>query len=74
MWLAPDCHFSAPDFWDCYDKAKAASSPVFYFWGHSYELITDEDWNSFADMLARFQSDPDAVWSDLPELFQANLS
>ena len=69
MMLASDCHHAAPDFWERYARAKAAGSPVFYFWGHSYEFLTDADWQAFADKLARFNSDPDAVWTDLPDAF-----
>jgi peptidoglycan/xylan/chitin deacetylase (PgdA/CDA1 family) len=61
-----DCHFAASDFWARYERAKALASPVFYFWGHSYELVTEEDWSAFAAKLARFNADPDAVWADLP--------
>lgn len=73
MMLASDCHYAAPDFWERYDRAKAARSPAFYFWGHSYEFLTDADWQTFADKLARFNADPDAVWSDLPEACSAPL-
>ncbi|MFZ4775807.1 MAG: polysaccharide deacetylase family protein [Terrimicrobiaceae bacterium] len=62
-----DCHFASPDFWTLYEQAKAAEAPVFYFWGHSYEMITDADWTAFSDKIARFNSDPDAVWADLPD-------
>lgn len=74
MWFASDCHFAAPDFWDRYEKAKASSSPVFYFWGHSYELVTAEDWRNFAGKLDSFEGDQDAVWYDLPELFKPKAS
>ncbi len=67
MLQASDCHFNAPDFWSRYDRAKSAGAPVFYFWGHSYELITDEDWQAFSEKIARFNSDPAAVWAELPE-------
>lgn len=69
MTLASDCHFKDPQFWKYYDKAKAAGAPAFYFWGHSYEMLTDDDWNEFASKLARFRDDPEAAWGELPELF-----
>ena len=38
MAFHPCCHFLAPDLWSRYEKAKEGG--VFYFWGHSYELIS----------------------------------
>lgn len=70
MAFSPDRHFAAADFWDRYELAKASGSPVFYFWGHSYELVSEDDWSAFDRNLARFNADPDAVWADLPELFE----
>lgn len=67
--FAPDRHHAAEDFWDRYEAAKVAGSPVFYFWGHSYEFITEDDWNAFDAKLARFNADPEAAWADLPSLF-----
>lgn len=69
--FATDCHFAAPDFWERYARAKAAQASVFYFWGHSYEMVTDADWQTYTDNIARLSADPDAVWADLPELFPA---
>lgn len=64
-----DGHFAAPDLWQRYERAKAAGASVFYFWGHSYEMVTEEDWTRFDDLLARFNADPDAIWADLPDVF-----
>ncbi len=47
----PTCHFMAPsirglaeEFVNC----KADQPMLFYIWGHSYELMTEEDWQQFA--------------------------
>ena len=69
MQFAADCHFAELDFWERYARANAAGSSVFYFWGHSYELVTGADWQNFSKKLDRFNADPDAVWAELPELF-----
>ncbi len=69
MFFAPDCHHAAPDFWERFEQAKAAGAPVFYFWGHSYEFVTDEDWREFEEKIIRLNADPDAIWADLPDLF-----
>ncbi|MDD3276582.1 MAG: polysaccharide deacetylase family protein [Kiritimatiellales bacterium] len=64
-----DSHHMAVEFWDRYAQAKAAGAEIFYFWGHSYEFVTEEDWAAYTDKLIRFNADPDAVWADLPEIF-----
>ena len=69
MLFLPDCHHAAPDFWELYEHAKSINSPVFYFWGHSYEFCNENDWQLFINKLNRFNADPDAVWTDLPDLF-----
>lgn len=66
-----DCHFAAPDFWERYARAKAAGAEVFYFWGHSYELVTDADWAGFSEKIARLDTDPDAAWAELTDVFPA---
>jgi peptidoglycan/xylan/chitin deacetylase (PgdA/CDA1 family) len=70
MLLAPDCHFLDSRLWSLYEKAKAAKALAFYFWGHSYELCSDEDWRDFARTLRRFQDDPEAEWGCLTDLFK----
>jgi peptidoglycan-N-acetylglucosamine deacetylase len=68
MTFNPDCHFLDPDFWAKFEKAKSVGD-VFYFWGHSYELITEDDWQKFDDQIARLA--PEAEWTNLPDLFQS---
>lgn len=63
----PTCHFLAQDFWEKYEKSKAVG--VFYFWGHSYEMINSTMWNEFDAQIKRISADPDSVWVDLPDLF-----
>lgn len=69
MAFEPDRHHAAEDFWDRYAFAKECGSPVFYFWGHSYEFVSDDDWAAFDAKVGRLSADPDAVWADLPSLF-----
>lgn len=69
MSFHPHCHFKDPQFWDIFERAKKAD-PVFYFWGHSYELVTEEDWRAFDANISRLSKDPDAEWVNLPDLFK----
>jgi peptidoglycan-N-acetylglucosamine deacetylase len=69
MELHPSRHHAAPDFWEEYARVRAEDG-VFYFWGHSYEMVNEEDWQIFEEKVARIAADPQAEWVDLPELFQ----
>lgn len=71
MVLRPDCHALAEDFWMRYEQAKATPAGVFYFWGHSYELVTGEQWRGFDEKIARIAADPDACWADLVDVVGA---
>jgi len=67
MAFHPCCHFLAPDFWERYEKARPGG--VFYFWGHSYEMVTEAMWAEFESKMERIGADGTACWGDLAELF-----
>lgn len=67
MAVHPCCHFLAPDLWERYEKARLGG--VFYFWGHSYEMITGEMWLDFEKNIERISADPAACWGDVADLF-----
>ena len=69
MAFHPNCHFLAPDFWERFEASKAANDPVFYFWGHSFEIMDEAGWAEFDAQIARLTADPETEWVDLPELF-----
>ncbi|WP_309400867.1 polysaccharide deacetylase family protein [Cerasicoccus maritimus] len=69
MFFHPDCHFHKDNFWELYEQAKASNCGVFYFWGHSYEICTEEQWTAMDKQIARITADPDTEWAELPELF-----
>lgn len=65
--MASNCHFKANDFWQRYAKAKETG--VFYFWGHSYELMQYDDmWAYFESMIKFITEDPDAEWADVIDI------
>ena len=58
----PTCHFRekeiyhlAERFFKCLDEKDM----LFYIWGHSYELVTEEDWTWFEDFCAFISNRPD---------------
>lgn len=63
----PSCHFLDPDFWTRYEQARAGG--VFYFWGHSYEMIDEAMWSDFDAKIARISADPTARWDEVAALF-----
>jgi peptidoglycan/xylan/chitin deacetylase (PgdA/CDA1 family) len=67
MAAAPSCHFLAPDFWQRLDRAR--TSGVFWFWGHSYELVDEAMWTAFEASLARLCAEPGVQWCDPTDLF-----
>lgn len=68
MAFHPNRHFNATDFWEELEKVKAVDG-VFYFWGHSYEIMTDDDWLAFEKKIERICREPSATWGNLPDLF-----
>lgn len=66
MAFHPHCHFLDPLFWERFSAAKA-DQELFYFWGHSYELLTNDDWRALEEKIARLSSE--AEWVNLPDLF-----
>lgn len=63
----PNCHFLAPDFWTRYEQAR--ESGVFYFWGHSYEIVTESMWAAFEATIVRLGEDPQNNWYNVADLF-----
>jgi len=70
MEFHPNCHHEVTDFWDCYEKAR--ESGVFYFWGHSYEMINDQMWSLFEEKIKRISNDSGAEWGVVADLFASN--
>lgn len=67
MAFHPNCKFNTEDFWERYEEAKECG--VFYFWGHSYELITEEMWKEFENKIERITADVTTEWVDVVDLF-----
>ncbi|MEZ5584952.1 MAG: polysaccharide deacetylase family protein [Candidatus Competibacteraceae bacterium] len=63
-----NCRFADSAFWAGYERAKA-SNGVFFFWGHSYELVNETMWADLEDKIAGISADPAAEWVNLEALF-----
>ena len=67
MELHSNCHFQNPEFWTIFEKAKSCG--VFYFWGHSYEMMNDEPlWAEYEDKLQRLSANPEVKWVNVVDL------
>ena len=66
MAVAPSCHFLAPDFWPRFELARPTG--VFWFWGHSYEMVDEAMWAAFEASLARLCAEPGSQWCDPTDL------
>jgi len=69
----PSCHVLDREFWVKYNHAKITNG-VFFFWGHSCELINASMWENLERTLDRISSDPEAEWSFANDLFYLLLS
>lgn len=69
--FSTDGHFRMPDrsMENAWRRASTAPGGVFYFWGHSSELRTPGDWQSFEDRLARYARRPGAWYASQGQLF-----
>ncbi len=68
MAFHPSCHFLSPDFWARYEAAKPKG--VFYFWGHSYEMVTEAMWQAFESTISGISADPSTRWGEVVDLFE----
>jgi peptidoglycan/xylan/chitin deacetylase (PgdA/CDA1 family) len=62
-------HAKSPQFWQECERVQAAGG-VFYFWGHSHEFRTEEEWRVFEERLARISADPSVTWVTNRELVE----
>ena len=63
-----NCHYQSGRFMDKYLHAKETSG-VFYFWGHSYEMMDSEGlWDQLEQKIRFISEDPDAEWCDVIDL------
>jgi len=61
------CRFLDPDFRGKYDRQRKSGS-VFFFWGHSYEIIDEAMWENFERMIERIALDPETEWAFAADL------
>ncbi len=66
--FVPDAHFKDPDIREKFAAARARRAPVFYFWGHSYEVMNAREWQSLDDLIREISSAPGCEWAWLPDL------
>ena len=66
--LNSSCHFLNRSFKDIFEKAKAENG-VFYFWGHTYEMMDCQGMWDFTEQKIKFLSeDPEVEWIDVIDI------
>ena len=65
--LPSNCHFLHNAFWKIFQESKKTG--VFYFWGHSYEMMEyDKLWERYEQLIQALCADPDVEWVDVIDL------
>lgn len=68
MRLDSTCHHMDRQFFDKFQAVKEQNG-IFYFWGHSYELLDcDGLWDQLEQKLAMFAEDSDVQWIDVVDI------
>ena len=68
MNIATNCHFMSRDFLSLYEQAKAGCG-LFYFWGHTYEMLDyDKLYDQLDQKIKYISEDAEAEWVDVVEL------
>ena len=66
--LNSSCHFLNRSFKDIFEKAKTENG-VFYFWGHTYEMMDCQGMWDFTEQKIKFLSeDPEVEWIDVIDI------
>ena len=63
--LHPTCHFKYKDLDKLSDEflsAETNEDMLFYIWGHSYELVTEEDWANFEKFCSKIANRDDIYY------------
>lgn len=63
--LNPTCHFTDSRLEELADDFLNSSSDcvqLFYIWGHSYELVTDSDWERFEEFCEKISGKSDVLY------------
>ena len=67
MLLCPSCHFQDRDFYQRYENAKKTG--VFYFWGHTYEMMdSPRMWDQLEQKIRWITDDPESQWADVIDI------
>lgn len=62
--VKPHCYFTDENFRELYDAAKQDES-YFFFWGHSYELVSEQMWDALERLMEQISGDPESTWETL---------
>lgn len=72
MALYPSCDFNDEDFLTKFESVRERGG-VFYFMGHSYQLMSEADWSQF-ELKLEYLNAADVEWADLSAMFAGSPS
>lgn len=68
LMLKSNCHYLDRQFINKFEKAKAENG-IFYFWGHSYEMMDCEGmWETMERRIKYISEDPETEWIDVVDI------
>lgn len=70
----PTCHFKDEKIFELADKfvnSKPDAPKIFYIWGHSYELVTESDWERFEDFCKKISGICDISYITNKEILES---
>jgi hypothetical protein len=68
MMLQSSCHFQDNSFHERFEQARKANR-IFYFWGHSYEMLDSEGmWRQFEDKIQFLCDDKEVEWCNVSDI------
>jgi len=71
--LMTTVYFKDPKFWDEFERVQKEGG-VFYFWGHSHDLGSEEQWRQLEEKIAKISACPNVRWVTNMELFKPRIS
>ncbi len=70
----PTCHFKDEKIFELADKfvnSKPDAPKIFYIWGHSYELVSEDDWKRFEDFCKKISGICDISYITNKEIIES---
>lgn len=71
--IRPTCHFKCENLFELADNfldPENEGDMLFYIWGHSYELVSEEDWQRFEGFCSKIANRSDVYYCTNKEVIE----